>query len=163
MGDFNKVFQQSLEMPSDTPEQEHLKFTALSTIAREFTHTVSLFGRTILDEFFLEEARQTIQRRALGGIAGGKDIPYAFLLAYSPCLTTHTRMSIYDTLNIPGDKYIVRGMLLKLARDSQVAPNVWLCRLLVLVFLFVCACLLVNLQYLTLVTTLRRRRRRGQC
>ena len=89
---WNTRFQSALDLPESTPTAALHKYSILSTLSSDFVSLAKLYGRTIIEEYFLQPSSQrTIhQSSGMGGLAGGR-------------------------------KYIVRGILFKLCSDVQLS------------------------------------------
>ena len=87
---WNTRFQSALDLPESNPTATLHKYSALSTLSSDFVSLAKLYGRTIIEEYFLQPPQQrTIQESSgMGGLAGGR-------------------------------KYVVRGILFKLCSDVE--------------------------------------------
>ena len=93
---WNDRFQSALDLPESTPEAALHKYSQLSALSSDFVSLAKLYGRTIIEEYFLQPQQRSIaQSSGLGGLAGGR-------------------------------KYVVRGILFKLASDVQIGAGRWL-------------------------------------
>ena len=91
---WNTRFQTALDLPESTATAALHKYSTLSTLSSDFVSLAKLYGRTVIEEFFLQPPQQrTIQQtRDMGGLAGGR-------------------------------KYVVRGILFKLCSDVQLSGS----------------------------------------
>ena len=91
---WNTRFQSALDLDESTPAATLHKYSTLSTLSSDFVSLAKLYGRTIIEEFFLQPSQQrTIQQSSgMGGLAGGR-------------------------------KYVVRGILFKLCSDVRLSSS----------------------------------------
>ena len=71
-------------MPDITANDRMLKYTRLNSLNKDFIADVTVYAKTIISEYFIEEGK-SIGVREIGGCAGGKKFLWRgvlFKLAY---------------------------------------------------------------------------------
>ncbi len=68
---WNMRFQEALELPEETKEEQTIKYQTMAQISEDFVTCVKLYGKVIISELQENERNKTITRSSLGGVAGG--------------------------------------------------------------------------------------------
>lgn len=66
------LFQHASSLPTSTQAERLYKQKMEAIVYRDFMNTATLYGRTIISEFFLHSYQRSIRPREIGGLSGGK-------------------------------------------------------------------------------------------
>ena len=81
---WNKRFQELLDLPDDTEENCLKKYSKISALSTDFVHVAKIIGKLIITEYAIDPDKRTIAVAPIGGEAGGsKFIHHGILFKFA--------------------------------------------------------------------------------